>query len=294
MLFAQKYEPLLEERKTWDVFYWKSDSFLRTQGGNQFFVEGDTVYNNISYKILRVRTYYSLGSIPGLFLPPYGVNKISTITGFIREDTLKKQVFYQDLPTQPNPPEVLLYDFSLEEGDSIILQDFIAFPAIVDSIRITLDATGTPRRIFYFSWHTATSYLFYIEGLGGNGGLLSPLCYCFEQGADMMCIKKEYETLWNIDGGTNCNILLYAKNEFLDSKMNFYPNPTTNTLFIEGLENFTGIVTLYDNVGRTIFSKAFENNFETLQVDLNDIPKGIYFCKIQSEQGSITKKIIKN
>lgn len=50
-LFAQNYLPLLEEGKSWDVIYFGSERLVQAYAGNDFFMEGDTIYNGIESSI---------------------------------------------------------------------------------------------------------------------------------------------------------------------------------------------------------------------------------------------------
>lgn len=290
-LTAQKYQPLLEEGKTWDVFYWKGATcYIPNCAAKRFFLQEDTIYNNISYKILSSRRFRLCESVPGMYSNPCGFEEVTELEGFIREDTIAKKVFLLEKGTNL---EYVLYDFSLQVGDSITLQDFPVFPAIVDSIGTMTDAAGIQRRLFYFSWQSPQE-LYMIEGIGGNGGLLSPLCYCFEQGSDMTCVKKENEILWNIGGRATCDILLDTKVQLFNSDIKIYPNPTANSLFIEGLENFSGTVTLFDYQGKIFLTQSFENQIDKTKIDLHHLPKGIFFCQIQTEHGIMMQKFIRH
>lgn len=59
-----------------------------------------------------------------------------------------------------------------------------------------------------------------------------------------------------------------------------YPNPCQQKLNIATPEcrnlNFT--ICIYDNMGKTIVTKNFDN--ESIQVNLNPYPDGLYFYKI--------------
>lgn len=78
-------------------------------------------------------------------------------------------------------------------------------------------------------------------------------------------------------------------NDFeLNSSISLYPNPAKNTFAIK--ENH-GIVSLsiLDISGKTI--KTFKNHLESYGVE--DLVSGIYFVHIQTEKGTVTKKLIK-
>jgi len=64
-----------------------------------------------------------------------------------------------------------------------------------------------------------------------------------------------------------------------------YPNPTTGQLTMDNGQLTINGVELFDVYGRKLFLRSY---------DLTDFPAGVYFLKITTENGIITKKIIKN
>jgi subtilisin-like proprotein convertase family protein len=79
----------------------------------------------------------------------------------------------------------------------------------------------------------------------------------------------------------------------LDEPFSIYPNPVLENLNIsfksdKGMKH----VTIHNLSGVLLTEKNFENK-ESIQLDLENYPKGIYFVKVQSENETFTKKIIK-
>jgi len=73
------------------------------------------------------------------------------------------------------------------------------------------------------------------------------------------------------------------------SQIAIYPNPTTNSFFIE-CENITAIK-LYDMLGREVLTQAANTNTE---VNISHLPKGVYGIRILSGDKVIgNKKIVK-
>lgn len=78
----------------------------------------------------------------------------------------------------------------------------------------------------------------------------------------------------------------------LESECTLYPNPVTqngNVSLMVG-NNQTGIVTLIDLEGRVYFTNTVE--LPITQMNLSDIPKGIYFLRFISEQTIKTFKLV--
>jgi hypothetical protein len=69
-----------------------------------------------------------------------------------------------------------------------------------------------------------------------------------------------------------------------------YPNPTTGKLRIESGELRARSVVIYD-----VFGKVQKiRNWETENtIDISHFPVGIYFVKISTESGEVTKKVVK-
>jgi len=83
------------------------------------------------------------------------------------------------------------------------------------------------------------------------------------------------------------------KNNLLSAEVNVYPNPTQHVLNISFPENrgaFTA--TVLDVTGKTLLTQTF-NAANKNQLNLETLPTGIYLLQLQTEAGSITKRIVK-
>ncbi|MDN3676430.1 T9SS type A sorting domain-containing protein [Flavobacterium paronense] len=79
-----------------------------------------------------------------------------------------------------------------------------------------------------------------------------------------------------------------------ESGFSVYPNPTTTEISISN-KNGKGIssVVLTDINGRTVKQNTFDNS-PSIQLNIADLSSGVYLMKIVSQEGTATKKIIKN
>mgnify|MGYP005841384869 CR=1 FL=1 len=80
--------------------------------------------------------------------------------------------------------------------------------------------------------------------------------------------------------------------------LEIYPNPTNDifTLMVDGLnagEEFTYFV--YTSYGKEVYREVTASKSEKYQkvIDMSDFKAGIYFVNIQTDNGNITKKVIK-
>jgi hypothetical protein len=72
--------------------------------------------------------------------------------------------------------------------------------------------------------------------------------------------------------------------------ISIYPNPTSSVIYIEA-ESIIQSVTVYDIKGRKILDK--ENASNQTNLDMSAFNNGIYFMLIETDKGTITKKIMK-
>ena len=72
-------------------------------------------------------------------------------------------------------------------------------------------------------------------------------------------------------------------------KMKIYPNPVTNTLYVEtiGIENAT--YRIVNMIGQTVLRGSNIN-----QIEVGELNKGVYFLEVSTENESVSRKFIKN
>ena len=71
-----------------------------------------------------------------------------------------------------------------------------------------------------------------------------------------------------------------------------YPNPTTGQLTIENEHFSIKGVEIFNVYGSSVAAKILSPSKN--KIDLSHLPNGMYFIKIRTENGEVTKKIIKN
>ena len=85
------------------------------------------------------------------------------------------------------------------------------------------------------------------------------------------------------------DLSLFKKNNW-----EIYPNPTKNTLTIEGISNEKTKLTLQDNLGKVILERTITNSgFNSETINLEQFENGVYFIKISNAKEEITKKVVK-
>ena len=84
-----------------------------------------------------------------------------------------------------------------------------------------------------------------------------------------------------------CNGLSVSDNKYGD--INLYPNPATDKVNFEGVENGT-IVTVYDVFGRIILKSGIKSN----SLSISELNSGVYSFVFYVQETKIIKKIIVN
>ncbi|MCG2611583.1 T9SS type A sorting domain-containing protein [Flavobacterium sp. SM15] len=85
-----------------------------------------------------------------------------------------------------------------------------------------------------------------------------------------------------------------STNDFLSSKFSVYPNPAKNFVTVTS-KNSAAInkVVITDINGRTVNSIDVDGVTET-QINISELNAGVYFLNIDTNEGTATKKIVKN
>ena len=77
-----------------------------------------------------------------------------------------------------------------------------------------------------------------------------------------------------------------VKNE----RISVFPNPTNGQLQITNYESQITNVEIFDLMGKNVFQLSTLNSQFSTQIDISHLPVGIYFVKIKTETGVVTKK----
>lgn len=83
-----------------------------------------------------------------------------------------------------------------------------------------------------------------------------------------------------------------GQSEITGLKTNVYPNPTSGEVFINSNESGAMNIQLFDLIGMKVFEESFESTVaETLKINLQHIPVGIYLLQIKTGTIISTSKI---
>lgn len=93
----------------------------------------------------------------------------------------------------------------------------------------------------------------------------------------------------NVDMGPYENMIITSlqNNVSNNDDIILFPNPTKDHLYFSGIKNSNGKIKLINSLGELVL----ETNLSE-QVDLKEIPKGIYFVLIENDSQILTKKLV--
>lgn len=265
---AQSYEPLLGTLNEWRV-----TSCFGSCNTFSYYTDGDTIVGGENYKILDGYHYASRSFL-------------------LREDIQEMQVFLMKIsPTKTD--EWLIYDFSLQVGDSIELFNPVSpYPLIagfyeLDSIVSRPLEDLQMYRHFYLS-PTSTNtqsdeYPIWVESVGSlsliNGPASTP---DFNGGGELSCYFKDGESRYlNMDSIQSCNQEHFLSLGELSNETTFkiFPNPSTNSFTISSQQKKLKMAEITDNKGENVL----QFNFDQDEVFYHNLEHGIYYIKLKEE-----------
>ncbi len=104
------------------------------------------------------------------------------------------------------------------------------------------------------------------------------------------------ETDKTVEDNEACNTFNFLvtslkENASLEQFIHVAPNPFNSDLFIEA-DSEISVVSVYNTLGQVI--KTQEGNDKKISLDNSDLQNGIYFLHIETEKGTVIKKVLKN
>lgn len=90
-------------------------------------------------------------------------------------------------------------------------------------------------------------------------------------------------------GEVEIEVLITSVADLINEKINIYPNPASEVVNIHSNIDVNSIW-IYNSAGQVV--KKQENSFKFQQVFINDIQQGLYFFIINTNAGSVSKKIL--
>lgn len=289
---AQSYIPFPDSGAVWKETYWWQPSPFFYNGIGDTYIEGDTVFNDTIYKKiynLRRDVYCSDIIISG---PDY--------SGALREDTVEKRIY---LRGSANYPEALLYDYTLQLGDTLPEEMYwmMLYPGVfVSNIDTIITNDSISRKVWYLDHEIPfEGWPQVIEGIGYTSGLKGGIEPYWEGWNELLCFSIDGDEVWRSWRDTcyvftdSCATVGINEARQPEVSIKYYPNPvsTSSTISFElnqfqASKNYLWIFDLY---GKEISSKEFKDKSFSIKSPAN---KGVYIVRIFVSNHYYTFKII--
>ncbi len=288
---GQDYIPLIGENKVWSVSHEKF-TFL-----------GDTTINDLEYSKLF---YHN-------FIQEFTPDSLEYVAA-LREDTINKKVYFiwKDFNT-----EVLLYDFSLDVGETFHAQyPEFSFsgptyfvnninPRYLDVSRVTDSIIeGKSRKVLVMANHYSYDIEdYFIEGIGSRFGIIYagyelefdreyPFLLCLHENNTLTYQEEDPFSIsqvepcysiptTNVDEFTNNSLVLTISSTLIDEMFSIRSNTPLNEITISNLN------------GRIVYQYRSSENITQLSINVAHWDSGLYIVRAGNSQHFVSKKIVK-
>lgn len=104
--------------------------------------------------------------------------------------------------------------------------------------------------------------------------------------------SSDVETVKSVLNSYLANNPTNLDNDVLSTLTNVYPNPVSDVLTIDFAEQQTGTILLLDVAGKQVYNEFFSS--ATITIDAGSFNKGMYILHIETNDGTLNKRIIVN
>lgn len=289
-LKAQVNYPIPQEPTSeWRIDYaqWDGTSnYVRTNAA-RIFVAGDTLINGNTYSRLLSTGVITTSWLGGSYDYPYE----NAFYGFIRTDTARTWFFYDST-------EELLYDFTLQAGDTLPVTTINWSPTVIISSVDSVLVNGKYLRRFNLFDPVQSDLIchWYIEGIGSENGLISPMQMMMDNGWYFDCYAEDHVPVFPED--SDCILSVNAMNmEAPAGRTEVFPNPAEDFLTVrmyspEGCEVELGIL---DISGRQVsgLMQHLISGLNEFPVNVSSLEHGMYLLTAKPDSDILNVKFLK-
>lgn len=278
-LRAQEYDPFVAEGKRWNVML--SDCWFppepQKHTTTSYKIEGDSLFEDVLYKKVFATKYEDLTRW--------------WLYGMVRENE-EKQVFFRQWGGGQLDSEKLIYDFSMQPGDSILVWPWDGVYLYLQSMNDTILEDGRIRKKYNFNYSDTICYgctEFWIEGVGSQLGYPGD-AYLVGGSNMLLCSFENEELVWHNPYQGQCFYTNWdwdgTEENIKTEKVTIFPNPTSRAFSVEGSVK---ILTVFNSSGQKIYSGT------TNTVDVREWPEGLYLVRVTDEDNTVrTAKLVKS
>ena len=282
-LNAQEYIPTAVEGAHWIVRLYDNSQPNPVENLWEYYAEGDTMIEDVSYKKI-----YKRNLVVTQELPPFEADGSYEIYGFIRDDNTGKKVYaieIDDLFSEcPTNEEYLMYDFSLNVGDTAEFCLFLDFyERIITSITPWI-YLGFETRVFATEW----GFISYYEGMGSDFGLFEDMFIPVKEGNRKNLFMTD---LYYYCRESPCDLLVITPEVNKAIEFNVRPNPTSNFLnFNISYSSTCKIFALHNMQGEKIKEITLIPGKRKYALNIQDVAPGFYIALILDKDHVIKRQ----
>jgi hypothetical protein len=223
-------------------------------------------------------------------------------SGYFRSDTLKT---YFRKSTNCSDKEYLIYDYSLNIGDTVFVADNHPWNLgndTMDFVLVNIDTVnyfGINRQRFLMLYDPSNQGvlfrpMYWIKGIGSETHPFYSF-FCLhdgcEQGYQLLCYDSLSTQLYQNPWLNVCDTTILGTYE-LENDLSIYPNPFSTEIYIS--LDYPDIISInvYSSVGKKIIE--ISTNGELInKIETSFLKSGSYILEIRTNQGKIKRTIVK-
>ncbi|MCL2328413.1 MAG: T9SS type A sorting domain-containing protein [Bacteroidetes bacterium] len=239
------------------------------------YFDGDSIFNEKTYKKVF---YYSDKQHTERFF-----------TGLLREENKKTYYVPYHIGTETLVKEIVLYDFSLEEGMTFSPSEQTYLMEVKNSDMVEIN--GVLKKRLQLTYAPSSFYEnildTWIEGIGSLDGIISQNWF-IGNGArrTLLCYYQNNELIYKNPAYSEC---YYNNSEDITSVQsitindcNIFPNPVDDILHISCLNDIIVRTEIFDNAGRQVYNQAYKDT-----INVSSFSKGLYLLKLYDANAQV-------
>lgn len=186
--------------------------------------------------------------------------------------------------------EFLLYDFSVQPGDSLeVWTNGFTNPGLNKiycySISDPFEVSNHFFRQYYFEPNGS-----WLSGLGGTGGPLTTDYMPSVSGLYFLQCVSIHDSI--VFSPMNNCFGVGIENYFMNSSIKLFPNPATTSFQLSYSLNVSSPLTITDALGRVVNEVTLDASSEKIIISINDLPAGVYLLSLTKGDRKASKKLI--
>lgn len=270
------YHPFIEEGKTFAIAD-RDGSICGFSAVYRYGFGEEVEIESFTYRNIERLDYNPSGTV---FCPPFTAeSEWNTTDFFVRENVEERKVYFK---LDQDEEEFVLYDFSLEVGDSIStpfnINDEYYHVLEINDVNL-VDGTVVQEYVFSGGTGSFDGNFKYIESVGSELSTFGDFGMGIGFHSELLCAEINDNLIY--DG--NCSGYVLETEEENQNKFRVYPNPTANFINIEFENYLDSKAQIVDATGRLV--QSIQLNASPQRINLEDLDPGIYFLVITNDFG---------